>query len=256
MTARPQVLLTTRRVLAALAMLAPPLALAVNVLADKPASLLETSYGRLSVRAAAGRTELLLNDKVASSFNAEGAELFRIASKGPREFVIVQALRFEPRCRYAYSLMALTPAGLYGSPIVGVCSELVGAGFYGSDPVFHLKASKGGESAVTSYQWKDDELVKLLESPSLCSAEAFLAQKNAQPIAQALQARRASGEGRLQFMSAPDSACAMHGVFVVPGDHLKVSLQDDGFVYASYTNPKSGRKVEGWVVQERVPAPP
>jgi len=64
--------------------------------------------------------------------------------------------------------------------------------------------------------------------------------------------RQVSGSGRLQFYSAPSEACPIKGLFVVPGDRLDAHLTFEDFVLASYTNPKTGKKVEGWVDGKRL----
>lgn len=231
-------------------------AAAANNQAMATAGTLDTAYGKLSIHAATGRTELLLDGKPFGSFAADDASLFRLSPHGPRDVVVVRAINPGLHCSHSYMLLAVTAAGPTLSSVFGECKELAGAGFYGSDPVVHLKSSVDDQSGIISYQWKNGDLLQLVESPSVCSATAFLAHKNAQAIPAALQARRATGQGRLQFMSAPDNECPMRGVFVVPGDQLNASLSHGGFIYATYTNPKSGRKVEGWLEAARLPEQP
>ena len=64
-----------------------------------------------------------------------------------------------------------------------------------------------------------------------------------------------TGAGRLQFYSAPDSNCAMKGVFVIPKDVLIAYAEsDDGWTSVMYTNPRTGDHVEGWVRSSRLRA--
>ena len=61
------------------------------------------------------------------------------------------------------------------------------------------------------------------------------------------------GAGRLQFYSAPNSGCAMPGVFVIPKDELIAYAQsNDGWSSVMYSNPKNGDNVSGWVKSSRL----
>jgi hypothetical protein len=61
------------------------------------------------------------------------------------------------------------------------------------------------------------------------------------------------GAGRLQFYSAPNDACAMRGIFVIPKDQLIAYAQsNDGWTSVMYTNPRTGNVVSGWVRSARL----
>lgn len=61
------------------------------------------------------------------------------------------------------------------------------------------------------------------------------------------------GKGRLQFYSAPNLACAMTGVFVIPKDQLIAYAQsDEGWSSVMYTNPRTGNVITGWVKASRL----
>src|SRR5262249_10708414 len=61
------------------------------------------------------------------------------------------------------------------------------------------------------------------------------------------------GAGRLQFYSAPSTACPMQGVFVIPKDELIAYAQsNDGFTSVMYSNPRTGTTVSGWVKSARL----
>lgn len=61
------------------------------------------------------------------------------------------------------------------------------------------------------------------------------------------------GPRRLQLYSAPDSACAMNGVFVIPKDELVVYAQSrGGWSSVMYSNPGTGNSVSGWVKSSRL----
>jgi len=62
-----------------------------------------------------------------------------------------------------------------------------------------------------------------------------------------------TGAGRLQFYSAPNSNCAIKGVFVIPHDELIAYAQsNDGWSSVMYLNPKTGNNVSGWVRSVRL----
>ncbi len=62
-----------------------------------------------------------------------------------------------------------------------------------------------------------------------------------------------TGSGRLQFYSAPNLACAMSGVFVIPKDFLVAYARtDSGWTSVMYINPRTGADVSGWVRSERL----
>lgn len=213
---------------------------------------LAARHGLVEVNAHDETAEILFRGKQIAALAAAGASLFQITSTGEREFVIVQATYSGLNCRHFYVLLELLDDAAKVSEQFGACGDLGGAGFSGAEPVVHLTDSVHPEAGVASYQWSSKGVQLAFESPSVCGAVGFLARKNGKPIASALQGRQATGTGRLQFLSAPDPGCSMAGVFVVPGDRLSASLSLDAFVLVSYTNPKSGRRVEGWVTRERL----
>jgi hypothetical protein len=62
-----------------------------------------------------------------------------------------------------------------------------------------------------------------------------------------------TGTGRLQFYLAPNSSCAMKGVFVIPKDELIAYAQTaNGWSSVMYVNPRTGNDVQGWVRSSRL----
>lgn len=62
-----------------------------------------------------------------------------------------------------------------------------------------------------------------------------------------------TGTGRLQFHSAPDSACPMKGVFIIPKDAVIAYAQTrDGWSSVMYLNPRTGNDASGWVRSARL----
>ncbi|NHZ66636.1 hypothetical protein [Massilia genomosp. 1] len=220
-------------------------------LAAAPATSIDARHGRVEVTAGAQGADLIVGGKNIATIGASGASLSPLASTDEREYLLVQARRAATTCKHVYLLLELSSGAPRLSKEFGSCRELAGSGMAGAEPVVHLSNRADPQAAVESYQWKDGEVIMAFASPSLCSGNGFLAQKNAKPLS-APPASRVSGAGRLQLLSAPDPACAMPGVFVVPGDSVSTSLASGAFVYANYTNPKSGRKVQGWVPRDRL----
>lgn len=61
------------------------------------------------------------------------------------------------------------------------------------------------------------------------------------------------GKVRLQFYSAPNLACPMPGVFVIPKDALIAYAEtNDGWTSVMYSNPRTGDSVTGWVKSSRL----
>ncbi|MFB9241077.1 hypothetical protein IV454_29880 [Massilia antarctica] len=225
----------------------------LSALAAAPATTasIEARHGRVEVGTVADAAHILVDGKKIATIGADSASLFRITSMAEREYIIVQASRPGLHCHHSYLLLELSDGAPKVSKEFGQCRDLGGAGMSGAAPVVHLNNPADRQTGVESYQWQGDDVILAFESPSLCGAVGFLAQKNAGPVSAPL-ASRVKGPGRLQFLSAPDTDCAMPGVFVVPGDSLTASLASGTFVYAHYTNPKSGRKVQGWVPRDRL----
>ena len=62
-----------------------------------------------------------------------------------------------------------------------------------------------------------------------------------------------TGSGRLRFHSAPDSACQMKGVFIIPKDAVIAYAQTrNGWSSVMYLNPRTGNDVSGWVRSARL----
>lgn len=62
-----------------------------------------------------------------------------------------------------------------------------------------------------------------------------------------------TGSGRLQFHSAPDSACPMKGVFIIPKEEVIAYVQmRDGWSSIMYLNPRTSNDISGWVRSARL----
>ncbi|MGY8666741.1 hypothetical protein Q3C01_30910 [Bradyrhizobium sp. UFLA05-109] len=98
--------------------------------------------------------------------------------------------------------------------------------------------------------WGAVALTPALAAP-LCK-EPELGGRDA-PMLSPPMANVVTGAGRLQLYSAPNLACAMNGIFVIPKDELIAYAQtDDGWASVMYTNPRNGNAVSGWVRSARL----
>jgi len=62
------------------------------------------------------------------------------------------------------------------------------------------------------------------------------------------------GKGRLPFYSAPDSRCAMPGVFIIPKDEVIAYVDYGDYTSGMFINLKTGTDTEGWVLTSRLKA--
>lgn len=63
------------------------------------------------------------------------------------------------------------------------------------------------------------------------------------------------GEGRLHFHSAPDKACVIPDLFIVPGDGVTIYSSENDWMQVMYINSK-GEDFSGWVHEDRLDAGP
>ncbi len=60
------------------------------------------------------------------------------------------------------------------------------------------------------------------------------------------------GQGRLQLYSAPNSACPLHGVFLIPGDKVDAGKDYLGYTLVLFINAKNQTDAMGWVESARL----
>jgi hypothetical protein len=65
---------------------------------------------------------------------------------------------------------------------------------------------------------------------------------------------RVTGQGRLQFFSAPSPGCIIKGVFILPGEEVIAYTEYQGFTAVMYSNPRTHLDTEGWVATARLQA--
>lgn len=64
--------------------------------------------------------------------------------------------------------------------------------------------------------------------------------------------RQVIGSGRLQFYSAPNSACKVRGVFILPNETVDAYTEYNNFTSVIYINVKTKTKATGWVESSRL----
>ena len=91
-------------------------------------------------------------------------------------------------------------------------------------------------------------LCAVLSSPARAACTEPLTGSDQAPALSPPLSQVVTGSGRLQFHSAPDSACQMKGVFIIPKDAVIAYAQTrDGWSSVMYLNPRTGNDVSGWV---------
>lgn len=225
------------------------LALSGNAVLAAENVQLQTRYGSIDTRTTSDTTVVRYRGDAILTLEADWASLHRITTSAGHEYVLVRAWHPGLNCHYFFHLIDLAADGVVRvSKDFGECGELSGAGIVGDHPVVHLGSS-------VSYVWRNGEMSQL-ETTGICGSLASTVKAKAKKVGSQNLERFVIGEGRLQFLTAPSEACANKGVFVVPGDRLVTSLMHGDFVFVSYTNPKNGHRVDGWVTGGRLSSQP
>jgi hypothetical protein len=207
---------------------------------------LDTRYGQLDVRSSPDSTVVTFRGNALLTLAVDSASLYRIAPKTNREYAVVETWQPGLNCHHTYYLVELSANG---APLVsrefGECAHLGGAEFIGDAPVVHLKSLTENQS----YVWRRGEISALSASAEACKSLDSAGRASAQEVE---AKRQVAGPGRLPFFSAPSEACPLNGLFVVPGNRVDAHLTYEDFVFATYANPKTGKKVEGWIDGKRL----
>lgn len=97
-------------------------------------------------------------------------------------------------------------------------------------------------SFILSFAVSASDFCQKLDKKSLSQGARFDNSQNIYSV---------GGKGRLQFYSAPDKACSINHVFVIPGDELIAYYEYHNFYRVMYlANGNDG--VTGWVEKERL----
>jgi hypothetical protein len=95
----------------------------------------------------------------------------------------------------------------------------------------------------------------VLPSPapgSDCAVLEASAIKAGSAVPAAAAQRQVKGTGRLQFYTAPATACVMKGIFILPKEAVTAIASQAGYTRVKYVNPRTGFEVTGWVDAQRV----
>jgi len=87
-----------------------------------------------------------------------------------------------------------------------------------------------------------------------CIQLALVALEKGQVVQAGNSGRQVVGSGRLQFHAAPDAACRMQGVFILPGEPVEADREMSGYTAVWYRNPRTGADATGWVRSDRLAA--
>lgn len=87
-----------------------------------------------------------------------------------------------------------------------------------------------------------------------CASLARDAEQRGEIVPDAGSGRDITGQGRLQFYSAPDARCGIDGLFVVPGNTLFAQLEYQGFTKVAFIprRKRDRQDVIAWVPSRRL----
>jgi hypothetical protein len=234
--------------------------------ASRNATRIDTRYGIVDVVDHAGTVDIRFRGEVVRSIEALGASLYRVTPDGQREFVIVDAMTPGLHCRHVFVLVDISSDGeVIASNPFGACKEFKGVELRGEAPVIHLGEpdvpGRTNPLATMDFESRDGNIVQVsgqaaTRPASDCAALAEAAGTGSSSIDSGERTYKVSGQGRLQFLSAPSPACHQPGIFVIPGDTVRASRRFDSYSYVQYVNPKSGKTARGWVTSSRLAEAP
>jgi photosynthetic reaction center cytochrome c subunit len=98
--------------------------------------------------------------------------------------------------------------------------------------------------------------VAAVEGDANCIQLALAASRAGKAIGAGAAGRLVIGTGRLQFHAAPDPACRMQGLFILPGEPVEADREVGGFTSVWYHNPRTGNDATGWVRSNRLQSVP
>jgi len=87
-----------------------------------------------------------------------------------------------------------------------------------------------------------------------CIQLALVALEKGQLVQARNSGQQVVGSGRLQFHAAPDAACRMQVVFILPGEPVEADREMSGYTAVWYRNPRTGADATGWVRSDRLAA--
>ncbi len=210
-------------------------------------------YGRTEIRYVAGKPAVFHKGRnVLTVSEADEASIFHVIPASTQEYVVIKSWKPGLNCHNSYRLINIQPNGtVQASPEFGDCTDLAGISFAGPSPIIHLRQVERGK--IEQLIWKDGKIADLAPASEACYAKHEQAiEADRSPQAQRVGHASATGEGRLQFHSAPDDRCAIPGTFVVPGDRLEASRTHGRYTLVIYQHPKTANVAAGWVESARL----
>jgi hypothetical protein len=147
---------------------------------------------------------------------------FRRASTGAEASGWVRSDRLAASGRAAAGPTGAAPANMPGAPAASVVK-----------PPPAVQASPAREDGV-------------------CKDAAAAATTGSKPVPADIAGRRVTGVARLQFHSAPDAACTLQGVFILPGEAVTALADNKNYTLVNYINPRNGNEATGWVRSDRL----
>lgn len=207
-------------------------------------------FGHTEIRYIAAKPAVFQNGRKALDIDdADEAAILRLMPEANRDFVLLQARKPAQKCFASYRLLAIhSRAPLQASPAFGDCAEIAGTSIAGQNPVIQLRQASG---KIEQRAWKDGKIFELppITEPCFAKHQQAIEKSSRQPQSATFVT---AGEGRLQFLSAPDERCEIAGTFVVPGDRLEASRVHGRYTLVFYQHPKAARVAAGWVDSARL----
>lgn len=210
-------------------------------------------YGKTEIRYIAGKPAVFHKGRnVLTISEADEASIYHVIPETSQDYIVIKSWKPGPNCHNSYRLINIQNNGAaQASPEFGACTDLAGVSFAGPNPVIHLRRTSG--TKVEQLMWRDGRIAELPPASEACYARHEQAiESGSRTQAQPAGHATATGEGRLQFYSAPDHSCAIAGIFVVPGDRLDTSRAHGRYTLAAYIHPKTAKVAAGWVETARL----
>jgi hypothetical protein len=210
-------------------------------------------YGHTEIRYIAGKPAVFHKGRnILTISEADEASIFHVIPETSQEYVVIKSWKPGLNCHNSYRLINIQSSGsVSASPEMGNCTDLAGISFAGANPIIHLRQVAGGK--IEQLIWRGGKIVELPSTSEACFAKHEQAMESGRrPQTQQAGQTTVTGEGRLQFHSAPDERCAVAGTFVVPGDHLEASRTQGRYTLVVYQHPKTANVAAGWVDTARL----
>ncbi len=210
-------------------------------------------YGHTEIRYIAGKPAVIHKGRnVLTVSEADEAAIYHVIPETSQDFLVIKSWKPGLNCHNSYRLISIQANGtVQASPEFGDCTDLAGVNLAGANPVIYLRRTVGAK--VEQLMWRDGRIAELPPASEACYTRHEQALESGRRTkSQPAGHTTATGEGRLQFYSAPDPSCAIAGTFVVPGDRLEASRAHGRYTLVAYVHPKTAKVAAGWVETARL----